>query len=78
MSGGPANATTLAELAHDMRSSLAAATAYLDLARERVAQEEPLADADLANIERSLSRLALSLSKLEGLAKATPRGGEPR
>jgi phosphoglycerate-specific signal transduction histidine kinase len=66
---GPTGQAALAALAHDLRSALAASTAYLDLAKERLEQGEPLAADDLAKVERGLGRVADVVARLDALAK---------
>jgi signal transduction histidine kinase len=62
----------LAAVAHDLRGGLAAATAYLDLARERLASGEPVTGEDLDLVERGLDRVTKAIDTLEGLAKGAP------
>ena len=64
--GGQAN---LRVLAHDLRSALAAGTAYLDLALEQAERGEPVGPEDLARVERALVRIGEAVAQLETLAK---------
>lgn len=64
-----ATRTALGAVAHDLRGGLSAATAHLDLARERLAEGRPLTDEDLALVERGLVRLQGAIDRLEVLAK---------
>lgn len=74
--GSGGQGPSLGAAAHDLRSALAAATAYLDLARERVARGEPLDDEDLALVEKGLARIGQALEQVESLARqAAPREG---
>lgn len=70
-----ASAPRLGDVAHDLRSGLSATAAYLDLARERLAEGEAVTAEDLALVERGLARVATALAQLDRLAKATPREG---
>lgn len=64
--GGQAN---LRVLAHDLRSALAASTAYLDLAREQAERGEPVSREDLDRVERALARMNEAIAQLEMLAR---------
>jgi hypothetical protein len=79
MPGAPAaSPTRLGDLAHDLRSALAATAAYVDLARERLAEGSAVEDEDLARIERGLASLAKAVERVEAAAKApVPREGPP-
>jgi signal transduction histidine kinase len=65
--------TQLSHLTHDLRSSLSAAVAFLDLARERVERGEAIAIDDLAPVERNLTQLQAKIAELEMLAKGGVR-----
>lgn len=65
----------LGEVAHDLRSALSATAAYVDLARERLADGAPVGDEDLARIERALARLSKAIADLDALAAKAPREG---
>lgn len=72
---GGASPARLGDLAHQMRSALSATTAYLDLARERMAEGEAVTAEDLDRVERGLARVAAALGDLEAAAKAAPKEG---
>ena len=60
----------LGEIAHDLRSGLSATQAYLDLARERLADGEAVQDEDLERVERGITRLAATIAEIESMARA--------
>lgn len=76
MERGPAateGARELSQVTHDLRSALAAAVAYLDLARERVARGEQVSVADLEPVERNLAKLQAKLAELDHMARGAKR-----
>jgi signal transduction histidine kinase len=64
---GPAE---LGTVLHDLRSGLSAGIAYLDLAREKLADGEAVAREDLDRIGKSLERVERAIAELQAYAEA--------
>jgi hypothetical protein len=67
--GNGSRPSAMSEATHDLRGAIAAATAFLDLARERLAEGEAVSDDELAKVERSLLRAHEAVVRLDALIK---------
>jgi signal transduction histidine kinase len=61
----------LGAVLHDLRSGLSAGVAYLDLAREKLAEGEAVQADDLDRIGRALERVDRAIADLQALAQGT-------
>ncbi|MCA1814764.1 MAG: hypothetical protein LC624_12605 [Halobacteriales archaeon] len=60
----------LGTVLHDLRSGLSAGVAYLDLAREKLAEGEAVEASDLDHIGTALVRMEQAIAHLQELAEA--------